>query len=44
MYYVDSNTGNAYDVIGYLRLSGPRAPHILNKSTPVSKASPAISL
>src|SRR6218665_2829529 len=31
--YVLRSTGNAYDVISHRRLSGPRAPNILDKST-----------
>src|SRR6218665_195833 len=33
--YVLRSTGNAYDVISHRRLSGPRAPNILDKSTPM---------
>src|SRR6218665_352394 len=33
--YVLRSTGNAYDVISHRRLSGPRPPNILDKSTPM---------
>ena len=36
MYALLRITGNAYDITSYCRLSRPRAPNILDKSTPVT--------